>query len=66
MSKSVNFYQQMLQEKKKPFTPTFIDMYSRMGKATSSHFAALNAEHHNKKNFGHFNPDNLLNPALRN
>jgi hypothetical protein len=56
----------MMLEKKQPqLSPTVLDMYSRMGKATSSHFSVLNPENKNKQKTVRFNADFLLNPALR-
>ena len=43
-----------------------IKVYSRMGKATESHFAVLNKKMQNQKsNATVFNPEKILNPALR-
>jgi|LakMenEpi03Aug12_release.lakeMendotaPanAssembly.Ray.scaffolds.fasta_scaffold1984248_1 hypothetical protein len=63
----VNMYKQMIEEKKmEVFKPDLIEMKSRMGKATSSHFHALNpAIQKHKTEANAFDPDKLLNPTLR-
>lgn len=63
----VNMYKQMIEEKKKEvFKPDLLEMKSRMGKATSSHFHALNpALQKNRTDASAFDPERLLNPTLR-